>query len=39
MTKFSKTQLRNTLIPLPPIEEQKRILIQIETLFSYVDTL
>ena len=33
----SLNMLRNTLIPLPPLEEQKRIVAKIEELLSYVD--
>lgn len=35
----SLNMLRNTLIPLPPLEEQKRIVAKIEKIFSVLDKL
>ena len=35
--KFSKTELRNMVLKLPPLEEQKRIVAKIEKLMSLVD--
>ena len=35
--KFSKTELRNAVIMLPPLEEQKRIVAKIDKLMSLVD--
>lgn len=37
MPKFSKTQLRNCLLPIPPYEEQKRIVTKIKELLPYMD--
>jgi type I restriction enzyme S subunit len=37
MPKFSKTQLRNALIPLPPLSEQHRIVAKIEELLPYIE--
>ena len=39
MPKFSKTQLRNALIPIPPLAEQKRIVSKIEELLRFCDKL
>lgn len=39
MPKFSKTQLRGILIPIPPEAEQKRILSKVEELFSMINAL
>jgi len=39
MPKFSKTQLRNALIPLPPHKLQERIVVKLDELFLKVDTL
>ena len=36
MPKFSKTQLRNLLIPIPPLQEQKQIVDIINTIFSKI---
>lgn len=35
--KFNKTGLRSTVIPIPPVNEQKRIVDRIEQLFSDLD--
>ena len=37
--KFNKTILRNVLFPIPPLEEQKRIVARIEELMRYTDRL
>lgn len=37
--KFSKTDLRNMNVPLPPLAEQKRIVAKIEELLPYCDML
>ena len=37
--KFNKTDLRNTLFPLPPLGEQHRIVAKIEELFSSLDNI
>ncbi|MDS0526074.1 restriction endonuclease subunit S [Clostridium sp. SHJSY1] len=37
MPKFSKTQLRNCILPIPPYEEQKRIVGKIEELIPYIE--
>lgn len=39
MPKFNKTQLRETLLPYPSYDEQKRIVYKIENIFSYLDNL
>ena len=39
MPKFNKTQLRETLLPYPSYDEQKRIVYKIESIFSYLDNL
>jgi len=39
MPKFSKTQLRNSLIPLPPHKLQERIVAKLDELFLKVDAL
>ena len=39
MPKFSKTQLRSILIPLPPLAEQQRIVDKIEQLDTYINQL
>ena len=39
MPKFSKTQLRSILIPLPPLAEQQRIIDKIEQLDTYINQL
>ena len=39
MPKFSKTQLRSALLPIPPYDEQKRIVKKINALISKVDAL
>jgi hypothetical protein len=36
---ISKEKITNTLIPLPPFNEQKRIVVQIERLFTMLDTI
>lgn len=38
MPKFNKTQLRSLYIPLPPLEEQKLIVEEIERIFALIDT-
>ena len=35
--KFNKTQLRNLAIPLPPLQEQKRIVAKIEEVFEKIE--
>ena len=37
MPKFSKTQLRGALIPIPPLSEQERIVAKIEELLPYIE--
>ena len=37
MPKFSKTQLRGTLIPLPPLKEQQRIVDKLKELEPYIN--
>ena len=37
MKKFNKTDLKTILIPLPPLEEQKRIVAKIEELMPFVE--
>ena len=39
MPKFSKTQLRSALLPIPPYNEQKRIVEKINELMLKLDTL
>ena len=39
MPKFNKTQLRKMVIPLPPLEEQKRIIEKIDIIMNYLDKL
>jgi len=39
MPKFNKTQLRETLLPYPSYDEQKRIVYKIENIFTYLDNL
>ncbi len=34
MPKFSKTQLRNLIIPIPPLAEQERIVSKINEIFA-----
>ncbi|GAA0364777.1 restriction endonuclease subunit S [Alkalibacterium iburiense] len=34
---ISKTKIVNSIMPLPPLEEQKRIVVKIEELLPYVD--
>ena len=36
---ISLTQCRESIIPVPPIEEQKEIVSQVESLFALADTL
>ena len=35
--KFNKTDFKSLLIPIPPIEEQSRIIQYIESVFGYID--
>ncbi len=37
MKKFNKTDLKTILIPIPPLEEQKRIVAKIEELMPFVE--
>ena len=39
MPKFSKTQLRSSLLPIPPIYEQKRMLSKLDLLNQLIETL
>ena len=39
MPKFSKTQIRGALVPLPPIDEQRRIILRIKQLTQYIENL
>ena len=39
MPKFSKTQLRECLIPIPPYQEQIRMIGKIKKLFNMIETL
>ncbi|HEL1215738.1 TPA: restriction endonuclease subunit S, partial [Streptococcus equi subsp. zooepidemicus] len=39
MPRVNSTFLSTTLIPLPPLAEQKRIVAQIEQVFSVIETL
>ncbi|WP_314281584.1 restriction endonuclease subunit S [Capnocytophaga leadbetteri] len=36
---LNKSKFENTLIPLPPLAEQHRIVKKIETYFSFFDTI
>ena len=37
VTKFNKTDLKNLVIPIPPLVEQKRIVDEIEKIFAILD--
>ena len=37
MPKFNKTDLRAMLVPLPPIDEQKRILLDVQKVFTLIE--
>ena len=37
VVKFNKTDLKNLVIPIPPLAEQKRIVEAIETIFAELD--
>lgn len=39
MPKFNKTELKQMLVPLPPIDEQNNILSKLKILLSYIDTI
>lgn len=39
MLKFNKTDMKNLIIPLPPLEEQKRIVAKIEQVLGQLDLL
>ena len=39
VAKFNKTDLKNLVIPIPPLAEQKRIVDTIEAIFSKLDSI